>query len=301
VGRLRWYRIPILWGECIGLLLLLTACPNTGQDKSLTQIRSQLSVLSNEMQKSFEESEKERIDLYKQLNNDVKVLRKNQADTSAISDELRASLTAIDAKLDEYNERMERLGKHLDLVEKTLTERIAFLSDQVSEIGKDTTISSEIPSDQQQPSTWPTPQVESTPSQQSLDMTEVDKEESQFYHKAYTAYVNGDFDTAIAGFERYLELYPDTEFADIAQYWIAESFFSLGEYETALREYDKFIAQYPNSDKIPAAYLSKAEVYLQLDRRLEANSHLQYIINRFPETDTARKAEERLRSIERGP
>lgn len=297
VGILRWYKTSIRAGFCISVLLLLTACPNTGQDKSLTQIRSQLSVLSTEMRESFAKSEEDRVSLYKQLNDDIKVLRKNQADTSTGSDELRASLTAIDAKLDEYNARMERLSEHLELVEKTLTERIAFLSDQVSEVGRDTTIRSEIPSAQEQPLRRDTPLTESTPPLQGPDTAEVDKEESQFYHRAYTAYVNGDFDTAIAGFERYLELYPDTAFADIAQYWIAESFFSLGEFEAALTEYDKFITRYPNSDKIPAAYFSKAEVYLKLDRRLEANSHLQYIINRFPETDTARKAEERLRSL----
>lgn len=293
---LRWCRISMLWVVfCIGVLVLLTACPNTGgQDKSLTQIRSQLSVLSTEMRESFVRSEEERISLYKQLNDDIKVLRKNQADTSAVSDELRTSLTAIDAKLDEYNRRMEKLSEYLDLVEKTLTERIAFLSDQVSEMGSDSVISPDNTPIPQQ-----TPLIEPTPTPQS----ELDREVQQIYHTAYTAYVNGDFDTAIAGFEKYLELYPDTELADIAQYWIAESFFSLGEFETALREYDRFIGKYPNSDKIPAAYFSKAEVYLKLDRRLEANSHLEYIIERFPETDTARKAEERLRSLHenRGP
>jgi len=282
---------------CIGVLLLFTACPNTGQEKSLTQIRSQLSVLSTEMRESFVKSEEDRISLYKQLNDDVKLLRKNQADTSAISDELRTSLTTIDAKFDEYNNRMQKLSERLDLVEKTLTERITFLSDQVSEIGRDTTISPELPSAQQQPIAPNTTPVATTPSQQSPDTTELNAEVPQIYHTAYTAYINGDFDTAIAGFGKYLELYPDTDLADIAQYWIAESFFSLGEFETALGEYDRFIDQYPNSDKIPAAYLSKADVYLKLDRQIEAIHHLKYIIDRYQDSDSAREAEERLRSL----
>ena len=127
--------------------------------------------------------------------------------------------------------------------------------------------------------------------------TSLDPQASEFYHSAYTAYVNGDFDTAITGFQKYLEEYPDTELVDIAQFWIAESFFSIGEYETALKEYDKLITQFPESDKIPAAFLSKADAYLQLDRQIEAISHLKYIINQFPESAAAQKATERLRSL----
>ncbi len=293
MGTFRW-RAKFIFGVfCVGTFSLITACaPGTSQEKSLTRIQSQISVLSTEMREAFLKSEEERISLYKKLNGDVKLLQKNQADTSSISDELRASLIAIGAKLDEYNKRMENLSERLNLVETILTERMTFLSDQVSEIGRETTISPGSSPVQRQS---PTPDT-TIPSQQSSD-TELEPEASQFYHTAYLAYVNGDFDTAIAGFEKYLELYPNTELADIAQYWIAESFFSLGEFETSLTEYDKFIAQYPESDKIPAAYLSKADVYLQLGRQLEAISHLKYIINQFPESDAARQAEERLRAL----
>ena len=278
-------------------LFLLTACPTTNQEQSLTQIQSQVSVLSNEMREAFVKSEDDQISLYKKLNDDIKLLQKNQADVSAVSDELRASLTAIDAKLDEYNNRMEKLSERLNLLETALTERITALSDQVNEIEKETTINPGTPPDQPQPTPTPRAGAAETPPVQPGGTTESNPEAAQVYHTAYMAYINGNFDTAIAGFQKYLESYPNVEHADLAQYGIGESFFSLGEFETALKEYDKFITQYPNSEKIPAAYLSKAEVFLKLDRQMEAVSHFEYIINQFPGSAAARRAEERLRTL----
>lgn len=293
----RWLASWRLWGLMMSSLLFLTACPNPGQEKSLTQIRSQLSVLSTEMRESFGKSEEERISLYKDLNEDITVLQKNQADVSAENEEFQITLAAIEAKLDEYNTRMAQLSERLTLVESSLIERMTSLSEQVNEIGRETTISSG-PIEPIQATPTPLETVQPTPQIPTPPQTDSNPEAAQMYQQAYMAYVNGNFDDAISGFGRYLELYPDTQRADLAQYWVAESFFSLGEFETALREYDTLITQYPNSDRIPAAYFSKADAYLKLDRQIEAISHLRYIVNQFPGTTAAQRAEERLRTLE---
>ncbi len=296
----RWLTVWRFWGFMLSSLLFLTGCPNPGQEKSLTQIRSQLSVLSTEMRESFGKSEEERVSLYKDLNEDITVLQKNQADVTAENDEFRAALTAIEAKLDEYNTRMEQLNERLVVAETSLVDRITSLSEQVNDIGRETTISSAPPTRTASPAVTPTPTAQAlpTPQVQTPPQAGFDPEAAQMYQQVYMAYVNGNFDDAISGFERYLELYPNAQRADLAQYWVAESFFSLGEFETALREYDSLITQHPNSDRIPAAYFSKADAYLKLDRQIEAISHLRYIVNQFPDTTAAQRAEERLKVLE---
>lgn len=276
----------------VGALFLLTSCiSNSKQEQSLKQVQSQISVLSNEVRESFKKSEEDRVELYKKLNNEVRVLQKNQADASTTDDEVGASLAAIDAKLDEYNTRMIKLSERLDRTEAAVSERITSLSEQVNEIQRETTINSG-------PSSPPQPIIPDTVTEGVSSPPEpLDPEASQFYHTAYTAYVNGNFDSAIAGFDKYLELYPDTELVDIAQFWIAESYFSIGEYETALQEYDKLISKYPDSDKVPATFFSKADAYLKLDRQIEAISHLKYVVNRYPDSTAAQKAAERLRAL----
>ena len=293
------------WVVLLSTGVFLSACSDTQQEQSLTHIQSQIAVLSNEVRDSFKKSEDDRIDLYKRLDEEVRLLKKNQADSATITDQLAASLTAIDAKLDEYNARMLKLSERLNTTETALTERITSLSEQVSDIGRETIITpaSSLQQPFQQPSQGLTEAPiggppETEPSQGTTLSPEtgpsqgatLSPEASAFYHNAYTAYVNGDFDMAIAGFQKYLQEYPDTVLVDVAQFWVAESFFSIGEYETALQEYDKLITQHSDSDKIPAAFFSKADAYLQLDRQIEAISHLKYIINQFPESTAAQKA-----------
>lgn len=281
----------------VSTTLLLTACPDAGQEQALTQIQTQLSVLSNETRESFVASEEDRVSLYQKLNEDVTLLKQNQAAASATNDDLQTAIIAIEAKIDEYNTRMTLLDEQLGLVETSLTERITSLSEQVSELGRETTIApgpARTPTPR--PTTTPPPVSPLTPDEPTSE-EQVDSEASQFYHTSYTAYMNGDYDTAIAGFEKFLETYGETELADMAQYWIAESFFGLGEYETALNEYDRLIGEYPESDKVADAYLNKAVTYIQLDRQIEAISHLKYVVNRFPNTAAAQQAAERLRAM----
>jgi tol-pal system protein YbgF len=288
------YSRSVLWVSVILACVLFTACvPNPEQEQSLKQLQSQISVLSNEVRDSFEKSENERIELYEKLNDDVSVLHRNQADAATGDEELQSTLAAIDAKLDEYNDRMAKLSEHLEETEATLTERMTMLSEQVNEIRRGSPIRSERPESSPTPVPTPEPSSEAAPSQQPS----LPPEASQVYHKAYTAYVNGDFQKAIDGFRTYIDQYPDTAVAHIAQFWIAESYFSMGDYETALRDYDTLINDYPNSDKIPAAFFSKADAYLKLGRQMEAISHLKYIVNRFPDSNAAQKAAERLRAL----
>ena len=283
-------------GKLVCLVGLLSACASPQQEQSLTQIQSQLSVLSNEMREAFQKSEEDTISLYEELNDDVRVLQKNQANSASANEQLTASLIALEAKLDEYNSRMMKLNERLDSTESVLTERITSLSEQMSDIRSETTVTPGTPP--VQPQRQAVESGETLPAEEGLTVSDgLDSEASRMYHQAYTLYVNGEFDSAIAGFQAYLDQYPESELADISQFWVAESFFSLGEYETALQEYDRLINQYPSSDKIPDAFYSKADAYLQLDRQIEAISHLKYVTSQFPSTTAAQRAKERLQSL----
>lgn len=283
-----------------GVSLLITGCPNPQQEQSLTQIQSQISVLSNEVRDAFDQTEEARIASYQKLAEDIRLLQQNQANASATNDQLLTALTAVEAKLDEYNTRMIKLSERLDSTEAALTERITSLSEQVNDMGRETTITPGPPTPQPTPPLTGVPET-SLPSvpgaTESPGQEPVNTQESQFYHSVYTAYVNGDFERAIGGFQKFLDTYPQSKLADISQFWIAESFFSLGEYETANQEYDRLLQKYPNSDKVPAAVFGKADAYLKLERQIEAISHLRYIVNQFPNSPIAQKAAERLRAL----
>jgi TolA-binding protein len=148
------------------------------------------------------------------------------------------------------------------------------------------------------PQTEAPPQLPAVPSSPSSPAVREKSENltspEWLFQTAQNEYNQGNYDVAIAGFQKYLELYPNAELADLAQYQIAAAFFNLKAYETALKEYDKLINLYPKSKRLPWAYYNKAQAFLKLGKQLEATSHLRYILTQFPNSEVAEKAKEDL-------
>jgi len=69
-------------------------------------------------------------------------------------------------------------------------------------------------------------------------------------------YYEGEYEKAIEEYRAFLEQYPDSEWADDAQYDIASSYEYLEQYEEAINEYQKLIDEYPDSDLAESAQWS---------------------------------------------
>jgi tol-pal system protein YbgF len=117
------------------------------------------------------------------------------------------------------------------------------------------------------------------------------------YQSAYNDYLSGNYDLAILGFRRYLEAFPETDLADNAAYWIAESNFSQRKYSQAIKEFDDILQAYPRSDKTPSIMLKKGYSYLEMGQREQGLVQLRSVIRQFPETDEANLARQRLVSL----
>lgn len=117
------------------------------------------------------------------------------------------------------------------------------------------------------------------------------------YDASYSDYLGGQYDLAIAGFRRYLESFSETELADNANYWIAESLFSQRKYSQAITEFDRILKTYPRSDKIPSVLLKKGYAYLELGQREQGVVHLRNVVREYPGSDEANLARQRLRSL----
>lgn len=119
----------------------------------------------------------------------------------------------------------------------------------------------------------------------------------QIYYAAYSDYIKGNYSLAIAGFRQYLERFKDSPFAENAQYWIGECYYSQKDYENAIKEFDFLIVTYPKADKIPSAYLKKGYALLEMMRIEEGKKILRDLISKFPFSEEAKLAEEKLRRI----
>lgn len=203
--------------------------------------------------------------------------------------ELQASLESYDAGIAGFEavltELESRLMTHLDQIETTLAD--------VKARG--------IPRQRvaAEPGGLPVPSAaDGSPDASSGNGPMMQIPPGQLFRAAYKFYMEGDYDTAIAGFQKYLFDYPDTQLAGAAQFWIAESLSKVEEYEIALQEYERLLTQYPDNDKLPDGYYGKAAVLLKLNRTDEARQMLQYVTDHYQGTIAARKAESRLRELQ---
>jgi tol-pal system protein YbgF len=114
------------------------------------------------------------------------------------------------------------------------------------------------------------------------------------YEAAYSDYLAGRFDLARAGFQEYLRRFPDTEVSDNAQYWLGECLYATGDFAGAIAEFQKVPQNYPKGDKVPAALLKTGISYARLRNMDEAKRYFDMVIKKYPKSDEARLARERL-------
>lgn len=118
------------------------------------------------------------------------------------------------------------------------------------------------------------------------------------YRRAYTDYnkalASGNYELAKMGFMQYLELYPYTDDADNAQFWLAQCYFKNGEDAEALEEFKKLYRNHPRSDKTPNAMFTEAQVEMRLGRPARARAAFKQIIVDYPTSDPAAWAKTKL-------
>lgn len=123
----------------------------------------------------------------------------------------------------------------------------------------------------------------------------LDKE--SMYSSAYQTFKDGHYDKARNEFQNFLNLYPDSEYSDNAQFWIGECFFFEKNYEKAILEYEKVTKNYPGGNKVPFALLKQGISFLHLNDKTSARLLLQQVIKDYPNTNQARIARSKLQEI----
>ncbi len=116
----------------------------------------------------------------------------------------------------------------------------------------------------------------------------------ELYSQAYADYARGNFDLAIQGFGEYLRSYPGTDFTDNAQYWIGECLYGKKMYEEAIEAWNALFKDFPSSDKLPDGRVKKGMALERLGRKSQALVEYRYVVDRYPNSQAARIARERL-------
>lgn len=149
---------------------------------------------------------------------------------------------------------------------------------------------------QTQPSKQPI--LPTTPITDTIQTTTPSVSEDKIrFQKIYLLLEAGQDEQAIQGFQEFLVLNPNSQYADDAQYWLAEAYYSKQDFISALVAYEQLIERYENSSRRSQAELKIAYCYYELQDFTQAQALLSKIKQNYPQTAVARLAAKKLSEI----
>ena len=117
------------------------------------------------------------------------------------------------------------------------------------------------------------------------------------YQMAFNLLREGKYDLAKTQFASFIKRYPESDYADNAQYWLGEVNYVLRDFSGALIEFNKVLTVYPNSSKYADALLKIGLSQYELEQWSQASTSFKTIIKKFPKSSAAQLAEKRLKKI----
>jgi tol-pal system protein YbgF len=127
---------------------------------------------------------------------------------------------------------------------------------------------------------------------------ELEPEERDLYDGAYIDFARGEYEMALSGFEAFVERFPASSLADNATYWMGECHGALERWEDALAQYRLLRDRYPEGDKVKSSLLKEGMTLLELRRAAEGEAVMMELLQRFPHSEEARLAREKLAEVE---
>lgn len=272
--RLTGWRIAPM----LGFLVTVAGCATT-QTPDLTQDVASLNLRVAQLQKSVEES----------------LASAHPAGSQGKGEAVPGTdLAALDARIATLEEQIAALRQRLD----DSTARVDSLSQDLQATRE---LAMRMQPARLAPTQPPPGDGEEPPSEASTtgleDRPDASAAVEDTFSAAYADFAKGNFALALAGFQDFLKKYPNSELADNAQYWIADSYYAQGDFETAAVQFDVVVQKYPKGDRVPAALLKRALCLIEMNRTPDAVVLLQYLIQTYPSSEEASLAKQKLEAL----
>jgi len=136
-----------------------------------------------------------------------------------------------------------------------------------------------------------------TPDTQAREMAESPQSEKAAYDQAFQSLKDLKYAVAAEQFLTFVRQYPNSEYADNAQYWLGESYYVTRNYDIALEAFQGLLSNYPDSPKIADGLLKIGYTHYELKQWDQARAALVQVQEQYPDTTLARLAASRLRSM----
>lgn len=131
------------------------------------------------------------------------------------------------------------------------------------------------------------------------------RDEIRAYEEAFRLYRTGEYEPAIDRFRGFLQTHPSSDYADNAQFWLAECYFKLGDYEQAVLAFQEVVQGYPEGNKVPDALYRQGMALLEIGRstgdegkyRPAAQQIFERLVTSHPDSERVPEARRQLEKL----
>jgi tol-pal system protein YbgF len=257
--------------------LWLAVTPVWGASKEMIQLQTQVQQLQEQMtamQRSFDERMGVMKNLVEQDTDAINkvtgaittlqtTLQRQQGDSSTHVDQLSGQIQALNDTLDELKARLAKVSKQLEDMQSSQQSLAAQQATQQAQ--------------QQAAASAPPPDV--------------------LYNNALRDYNGDKNELAIQEFSDYVKFYPNTDLAGNCYFYLGEIQFRQGNYAQAAQSYDQVLQNFPTGNKSASAQLKKGFSLIELGKQDDGVAELRRVIQRYPKSNEALQARERLRKL----
>jgi tol-pal system protein YbgF len=262
-------------------IVSLMSAPAFATSKDIIELQTQVTQLQQQMTQ-MKQSFDERMGIMRNLlekNTDAanKVstaiegletsLNKQQADRAAQVDQISGQIQALNDTMDELKVRLAKLSKQFEDMQSAQQSMAASQAQAQQQA--------------QAMAQAPAPDV--------------------LYNNALRDYNGGNNDLATQEFGDYIKFYPNTDLAGNAYFYLGEISYKAGDFQKAVTNYDLVLQNFPSGTKASAAQLRKGFALIELGKQDEGAQELKHVIQRYPKTNEAIQAREKLRKIGAAP
>lgn len=263
----KYFLIRFSFWLIVAALPLSALAQSKEQKEKIDRMSAQLEELKTElilvqrqtqaMQDTFNKTTGELNTLIVQMSDNISAIRRAQSSISTNSNETISQVSAMGERMTATNQRMERLSEQFAQIKKL-----------IEDIPKLPTFTQLTPGNAE-----------------------------QLFAAAYSDYSRGNFDLALSEFKQYVEIYPSSELADNAQYWIGEILYAQKKLPAAVAEFEKVAVVNPAGDKTAVALYKRGLVLLEMGRKDDAVAQFLVIIKDYAKSSEATLATQQLQQI----
>jgi tol-pal system protein YbgF len=239
-------------------------------------------------------------------NKEMKIVRQQQAELEARLDMLQGQLQRLTGTVEESKHYSQRASDDVISISEGLTSQVGKYEQEVNQLHDEirtikTLLGMKVTARKVESTVGSRETLEqittSVPPTESLVKVAGSPDPEELYNGAYSKLSKGDFKASREEFKKFLELFPQTEYSDNAQFWIGESYYREKRYEEAIIEFEEVIKKYPQGNKVPDAQLKQAFSFIALNDTNSAKLLLGKIISQYPDSDQAAIAQAKIKSL----